>query len=210
MLWLCIQLCLHNGSWWRRVKPHLSNYGSGVGPIFHPAPRIPAILFLHHESTSYLGNVVLPKIAPAAVRRRHHCLPSFGRFGKYLMIGWQMCKRASKESHKLQSCACSHCAWNTVCIVYTYDIGINCPSGGIGFEHWTGETYFYIHCQLDTCRLPNCHCHLWKLWKCKCIDLSGFMQDIQLTTGTTIATVSSRMCLLAAQYLCKVGIFSSP
>ena len=138
MLWLCIQLCLHNGSWWRRVRPHSSNYGSGVRPIFHPPPRIPAILFLHHESTSYLENVVLPKIAPAAVRRRHHCLPSLAN----LMIGWQMCKRASKESHKLQSCACSHCAWNTVCIVHTYDIGINCPSGGIGFEHLDRRNIF--------------------------------------------------------------------
>ena len=59
-----------------------------------------------------------------------------------LMTGWQMWKRTSKESHKLQSCACSHCAWNTVCIVYTYDIGINCPSGGIGFEHLDRRNIF--------------------------------------------------------------------
>ena len=191
---------------WNHIRPimevelgpffiHHQEYQLSFSSTMNP-PAILGMLYFQKLHQQPLGGVIIA----------FHLLADLTN----LMIGWQMCKRASKESHKLQSCACSHCAWNTVCIVYTYDIGINCPSGGIGFEHWTGETYFYIHCQLDTCQLPNCHCHLWKLWKCKCIDLSGFMQDIQLTTGTTIATVSSRMCLLAAQYLCKVGIFSSP
>ena len=121
---------------WDHIRPIME---VELGPFFiHPQEYQLSFSSTMNPPAILLLNVVLPKIAPAAVRRRHHCLPSLAN----LMIGWQMCKRTSKESHKLQSCACSHCAWNTVCIVYTYDIGVNCPSGGIGFEHLDRRNIF--------------------------------------------------------------------
>ena len=79
-----------------------------------------------------------------------------------LMIGWQMCKRTSKESHTANCKAVpALIVHETQYVLYIrMTIALTVRQEVLALNIWTGETYFYIHCQLDTCRLPNCHCHL--------------------------------------------------